>query len=296
MNLYQLVYKSINKIGALAGLLLIFCSCEENITLNLPQYDSKLAVFCILQPDSLPKLFLNQSKSYFDYSDTVDALKFVKDAIVVITNENSIKDTLKLKSKKENTNRGYEDVFYYEGKQKIEAGKNYYLFISHGGRQVSSETKVPFAPEITSISHEDEENGYNFRLTVNVKDISGEVNYYHIRGKESDTIPGNPDRMKSIIYTNEIEYQSDEGHDGGNVPVTAWGSYDVMNPDDTSAIEGSVFRASKETGQYFFTLNQQQYSSDDPFSEPVVIQHNITGGLGIFGSLSKPTGFRYKIR
>jgi hypothetical protein len=289
-----ILHKSIVLLLALPFLLL--SSCEEDITLDLPKYDSKLAVYCILQADSIPVLYLNQSKSYFDYSDTVDALKFVKDALVIISDENNNKDTLKLNKRQENTGRGFVDIYFYEGKHKTEAGKKYFLYISQAGRQVSSETKVPNKPDIVKIElKENEHDATSFELVVWVKDIGGEKNYYNVRGL---TDFSSSDSLKQLVnlYSSELDYNSDEGYDGKDMPIGISGNYYLVNPDDTISVEGRVVRASKETGEYFFTLNLQQEASDDPFSEPVVIQHNITGGLGVFGAISQPVRFRYKIR
>lgn len=291
-----LITKKIRQgIFLLLALPFILSSCEEDITLDLPKYDSKLAVYCLLQTDSTPVLYLNQSKSYFDYSDTVDALKFVKDALVIISDENNTKDTLKLNKRQESAGQSMVDIYFYEGKNKIEAGKKYFLYINQGGRQVTAETKVPQMPELVKIElKENEHDATRFELIVWVKDIGGEKNYYNVSSL-TDFSSSDPQKQQANLYSSELDYDSDEGYDGNDLPVRVEGNYYLVNPDDTISVEGRVVRASKETGEYFFTLNLQQ-DADGPFSEPVVLQHNINGGLGIFGAISKPVRFRYKIR
>src|SRR5688572_3512048 len=119
-------------LGIASGLFLT--SCQEDITLEVPPYENKLAVFCILQADSIPRLFLNRSKSYFNYIDRSQELFYIDNARVIIKDVTSgITDTLVADS-------GYvQDPYssstfymhYYTGKNKAQVGHKYTLDITH---------------------------------------------------------------------------------------------------------------------------------------------------------------------
>src|SRR5690349_8867427 len=74
-------------------------SCQEDITLEIAPYETKLAVFCILQNDDYPTLLLSRSKPYFNYADTGHQSDYITDALVVITDlTEGTKDTLTIKN------------------------------------------------------------------------------------------------------------------------------------------------------------------------------------------------------
>ena len=51
-------------------LCLMSYGCEKNISLDIPKYDSKVVVYCILQPGVYPQVYLSRSQSYYSYADT----------------------------------------------------------------------------------------------------------------------------------------------------------------------------------------------------------------------------------
>jgi hypothetical protein len=285
----------LKKTAALLIIILCISSCIEDITVDLPQYQPKLAVFCVLQPDSLPVLFLNESTSKFDYGDTSTSpstrMKYINNALVVISNDFNERDTLRLKEVIDPFRN--EKKYYYEGRLKIEEGRKYYLFVSHEGRQASAETTVPLRPVPGNMELNKFEDSRDFTITMYVKDIAGEDNYYHIIADSYTDTFGTPN---VYVYTDEFNYQSDKGFDGKDVPLIISGSYSDFNNQDTATVYGTVARATKATGLYLYTVGMQSNMDDNPFSEPVIIQHNITGGLGLFGAKSAPVPFEFKIR
>jgi hypothetical protein len=54
------------------------------------------------------------------------------------------------------------------------------------------------------------------------------------------------------------------------------------------AIRAYLLSTDEAYFRYHRTLNQQRKSSaDDPFSEPVLIYSNLTGGLGVFAAFNR---------
>jgi hypothetical protein len=72
-NFKTLIINSLNeKIKNIISIILLLCiflaSCEKNIDILPPAYESKISIQCMLTPDSFPKLYLGKSVPYFNYA------------------------------------------------------------------------------------------------------------------------------------------------------------------------------------------------------------------------------------
>ena len=268
-------------------------SCEENITLDLPEYEPKLAVFCVLHPGETPELYLNRSKSYFDYSDTSREIDYIPDAQVVITDVAAgINDTLKFSF----TER------FYEGKIIPVAGQKYILNVWHNGKHVTAETIVPRAVEITEIvNHLDsslymydtiEYANYNGSLLIKYNDIAGEANAYSLKVTRPN--PWSGDTTNQYIESDNI-YNYDRNSDGQEMQNEYYTGFYNDGHLDSMVIYFQIENNTTATAEYLESVQNQSYSRGDPTSEPVIIKHNITGGLGIFGASTLSKKARVKI-
>lgn len=266
-------------------------SCEENITLDLPEYEPKLAVFCVLHPGETPELYLNRSKSYFDYSDTSHEIVYISDAQVIITDVTAgINDTLKFYE----VSPDFKKDNIYLGKIKPVAGQRYILNVWHNGKHVTAETIVPKAVEITGIENRLDSSmfgNYYGSIILKYRDIAGEENAYSL----TTLIPNgwSGDTTNQYVQSDN-SYNYDRNSDGQEMQNEYYNSFYNGGGLDSMVVYFQIENHTKATAEYLESVRDQRYASGDPTSEPVIIKHNITGGLGIFGAstLSKKVRFR----
>ena len=129
----------------------IFFGCEKEITLDMPQVESKIVVEGSIEPNFPPYVILTKSQAYFEpiNGETYDNL-FVKDASVLVWtyNEDGTKDSVTLTQLPPpyGSIPIYTDsnVFYNPGTEFLgESGKTYFLEIKWGNKVITSETKIP---------------------------------------------------------------------------------------------------------------------------------------------------------
>ncbi|MGZ5280723.1 MAG: DUF4249 family protein [Bacteroidia bacterium] len=283
----------------IAGLFLI--SCREDITLDVPPYENKLAVFCVLQPDTVPILFLNRSKSYFDYTDKSYEIQDIKNAKVIITDlTNGKKDTLRSRFGSWVSVRinnmfisGY--LPHYIGKIKPQIWHKYLLEIWHKDKYVSAETFIPKPVEISAITFTVDSmefyrgyvSGYNFNITF--KDELSAANGYNalIRYSNGNGVAAN-DR--------NVAFKFDYGKDGQPITLNYYQDIHHQNS-DSLAYNFIIENNTAETAEYIQSvIKQVSMGEEDILSEPVIVKHNIKGGLGIFGASTKSKPFRIKVK
>jgi Tfp pilus assembly protein PilP len=266
---------------------LVLQGCTQNITLDLPSYENKVAVFCLLSPDSLPKMYLNLSKSYYAYADTTPGYRFVKSASVTITDQskNTI-DTLHLDSAIE----GFSNTFtwFYRGKKRINAGDHYIANIKYGGKILTAETTVPLPVTMDHYYYKKSVDTFgmyaNYEFHVFFNDRADESNSY--------TLSAFPPIGFHNIH--EYNFSSDAGFNGKQMEAVYY--YSNQQPNDSFSIGFTIDNATPQTDKYITDVYNQQGSYQDPFTEPVVIESNVTGGLGLFGAIAPSPMFTVKVK
>jgi hypothetical protein len=247
-------------------LVLVSFGCQQSITLELPKYDDKVAVYCVLIPGVRTQLYLNLSKSYYQYGDTTGDPRFIKNATVTITNTtDNIIDVFKLDSI-------HTSYYFYIGKYDVLPGKHYVLDVRYNGKVINAETTVPLPIEIDHYTYTKvKQGGTNGKGYIDfdmyIRDRPGEKDAYVFGNDDSRT------------------YTTDLGQDGEMMDVhVKWNIPSNFNINGTFWINGTVTTATRVTGTYLNDLKTQANASKNPFATPVVLQSNINGGIGIFGS------------
>ena len=72
----------------LFALLVLLQACDEPIHVTLPDYDSKMVIYGMLETnaDDIPKIYVSESQSYFDYADQQNfGYKAIEDAEVTLS-------------------------------------------------------------------------------------------------------------------------------------------------------------------------------------------------------------------
>jgi len=260
--------------------LIAFSGCQQNITIQLPNYTPKVAVDCILQDGTLPQLYLNLSTSYYSYGDTTNGYKSIKNAQVYITDQTAnTTDSLVLDSFKY---RGNSWQYIYSskptGRNTTQAGHHYVLKINYNGRFITAETTVPEPVKVDHFDYSlvnDPNNPppyHNFNIYF--YDLPGQGNYYSVTQIDST----------GTSEYSDTDYISDLGFDGKLLEITTTDYDEQGNVEPPPYTHGfRINNASKELGKYITDINNQAFNSG-PLNEPVTIESNINGGLGIFGA------------
>ncbi|MCX6352389.1 MAG: DUF4249 domain-containing protein [Bacteroidetes bacterium] len=296
-----------------AGIFGLF-SCEQKVTYQLPQYDPKPAVFCLLQPDSVVKLYLTESRSYFNYGDTLNKMRFIFDAVLTVKDETGVTETLHLEKGLENDNNfnrnpwdttkrpdNKVETWLWVGSNKTKANTKYSLEIKWGGKSYTAETRVPDVPVIlNTIIRKTEGRGFggggqNDSIKTAffvVQDVAAEKNFY---GRLEIDSNSNQSGGSSGYFDNIYRYSfTEDGAENGR-KMEVYASEDQKRggfPTDSTVVFVSLMNANKEAGDYLTSLQHQQNTQGDPFSEPVLIKSNIKGGLGVFGGMSYSKKYR----
>ena len=249
--------------------------CEQTINMDLPAYEPKLVVHCLLMPDSLPQLYLTLSKPYFDQPVENSKTDYVKDALVLMR-QDAVVDTLL-----------FSDTVYV-GSKPVTAGKQYDLYLFHDGKEVTGSTYVPsrIIPDSLKLSFEPCDEQFPEYLCPEISayfaDPPGE-NYYHL-----DLLFKNAGGDYFRVGDFFDYYIPDSIQDGSkDHPVKAkFASSLSMQWDsipDTVNVNVQLWIAEKALADFRSSVVEQTWQSG-PMSEPVKIKSNVTGGLGIFSS------------
>lgn len=263
-------------------LISILFGCQQNITLELPKYEPKVAVYSILEPGSVPVVLLSLSQSYYSYGDTTPGYIPIKNAVVTITDQTAnTTDALSLDS------GIYFNSWYYYSHRPSIVGHHYILNINYLGSLINAATTIPMPVIIKSFTHEriDDPNSglthYIFHLFF--QDIVGEQNFY--------TSPPPNGFVVNNFYTN---FTSDYGLDGKQLETTTDTYIMTSSLIDSVGYQVTVKTVTPEMEKYDTDIWTQIHNG--PLSQPVIIESNVNGGLGVFGALSTSPLFNITVK
>ena len=249
-------------------LLLFFASCEKDVEVKLPVPPQKLVVSCLIYPQNpLTQVAVSLSQPIYNANQS-NTYEPVKEASVIIsdginswtlpydmTTQTYVIDSVKLK---------------------IKTNITYKLSVSSpDGKSVEATTTVP--SQNTSFTYAVSINTYGeYVLHGNWKDPSGSADYYRseVFSRSSHTASG-----WAYMGTSNV---SDEGNPGGTLTSTL---YFYSNSDAPEPIYASLLTASPEFYNYFVRRDKIA-NSGGPFSEPIPMYTNISGGFGVFAGFN----------
>jgi len=294
-----------------------FWSCEQNVTVDLEEYEPKVVVHSLITNDSLPRVVLTKSRSYFARNNANNSYQTLADALVVISHKGQ-QDTLSPKTTNEPINpyntgqyRGEEQqgnadslsFHYFKGHREVEVGETYRLTIVHNGQTVEGETTVPQPVSIDSATYKKNVvEQFNFSDTgrtikAYVTDPAGTENAYRLNATFFADVPTGNLQLAELA-SKSITF--DDALDGQQLTVEM--ELPPLQPEDfsnnfpdTAIAEVHVEHLTKEAGKYLRSLNEQAASGNSPFSEPVIIKSNVNNGLGVFGSYSLSKSYQIKV-
>jgi hypothetical protein len=266
----------------------LFIGCEKNITIPPPQYDSKVSIQSMLEPDSLPIVYFNRTVPYFDrivhFSDLV-----IRSAQVKIQSSTST-DSLRLDSVYNKLYCEYD--YYYKGSLPIQSNKMYTLIIKNGSDTYTATAQTNLLPSsIDSTSYTPKFNdiyGEHEGVIVYFKDVPTQTNYYRyemLRYVDSSYQKASATNIsvclgKDTVLVHELgrSVYSDEGLSGQQIKI-------VIEPAYThkAGVQGKVYMQSidKNAFDFFNQLDQQKLAQFNPFVEPVFLKDGQFGSKAI---------------
>lgn len=276
----------------------ILSSCERTVTLDLPEHDPKLVINGLFSNDSIWKVAVSRSKGILEDAE----FTFMDNADVKIYEDGSLLETLSLQTLETTTYSDFTtiepqivELHYYASENVAKPNHEYRVEVAVDGFETASATAtLPTPIEISEVTTEnlfvDFDEGFTEQdgnITITFDDPEGE-NFYELmifahqnNGSypiylETDDLALSGDANKegqAILFTDEFFE--------GNSKTLSLTTYNLLPLDAKIIIE--MRSISKEVYLYNSSYNNQRWSRDDPFSEPIFVYSNIENGFGIFG-------------
>jgi hypothetical protein len=282
----------------------LFSSCSKTITVSPPAYQGKLSIQSLLQPDSLPVVYLNRTVPYFDkavrFSDLV-----VRNAVVRISPGASV-DVLTLDSTYDLLSCQFS--YYYKGHAPIQLNQTYTLSIASGSETYSARASTALTKAtIDSVAYTPSFNdlyGEHEGVIVYFKDPLAQANYYRYEmdryidtsTKRASANLNSPCLGKDSLFVQELgrSVYSDQGQSGGQIKIVIEPAY--LHKAGT---KGTVYiqTIGKDAYDFFDQLDKQKLAQYNPFVEPVFLRQGQFGSkaIGYFSAMvkSSPVAFVY---
>lgn len=267
-----------------------FLSCEKELHIKPDNVDDVLSVDASIESGQVPRVILTKSFNYFStlsISDLTNA--FITGAKV------SISDGTTTQMLREYTipvgNAGFviysTDTALGIGQITGKLNTSYQLIIEVGGKTYTASTTIPSnARKLDSVwwkpapFNDDTTKAVLFAKVTDPKGLGNYIRYYTSRN-DSAFLPGlNSVFDDAIVDGTTYELQVDQGVDRNRkLDINEYGFF---KRGDTVALKLS--NIDKTTFDFWRTWEQNQSNLGNPFSVPVKVLGNISGGaLGYFG-------------
>ena len=280
--------------------ILSFTSCEKVIPYKGENKDSLLVVNQIIERDSTFAVQVQRS-IFFLESNSTDIT--INDALVTITNlSNGTSETQSV-----GVNGRYDFVMV------AQEGTKYRIDASHSlYPAVSSETSIPYVIPLLSVDTSSVEsvnsiNGRTMNATLRWNDPVGQNRYivvvkwksdfnfepsnFQLVSKDFAISSGGGNEFGESLYS-EFFALDDASFDGGQKEFKV--SFDKPLSIETGEYQFELYHCTEEAYRYLISSDLSQFSGGDPFTEPVKVFANITGGYGIFAGISKSRIIKYQ--
>lgn len=288
----------------------LFVSCEKDIDIDLPEYESKLTVEGNIETGQPPIVFLTNSQSFFGET-TLDAYEnsFVRNATVTVSNGTTTETLTELCT--DNLPVGYDTLIAdflgvnvqdltsvticaYVGLNPAifgEEGKTYNLTVTSGSKNLAATTIIPFKNELNSswfqLSGNLTEHGF---MWANMTDFNGVGDNYRWFTKRINQGPDGGDIDKRFLYPIGGTWNDDFIE--GQTFDMAFGrpNSDQNNTTDRPGYfaigDTVVIKFCTTTPEVFEFVHQaetQSFNNGSPFASPANLPTNINGGgLGLW--------------
>jgi hypothetical protein len=278
-------------------LLVVFSSCEKNITINSKGAEPVLVVEAEIENGEAPTVILSKSTDYFGkISPEILTNSFVKGAKVTISNGIN---TILLKEYNLPLGNGY-SITYYTNDPAVtfngELNKTYTLNIVAEGKSYNATTTIPaITRRIDSlwwkpVPQATDTNWVAVMVKAYDKPGLGDYIRYFTKRNRENFLAGDPSVFDDdVIDGTQYELQVSRGQDRNN-PSTDGDYKSFFRRGDTVTFK--VCNIDKTTYDFWRTMEYSYQSIGNPFASPGKVLSNIQGApaLGYFGGY----GSQYK--
>ncbi len=296
-------------------------TCEQDISVTLPQPPERMVVICNFTPNQPFEVVVGRSQSLL----STQPATYVRDAEVRIFDEhNKLLAHLSQLIEREDPSV---PPYYTNASFLPQVGQRYTLKVrAQGLQQVQATDAIPIpvplqALDILSfqLQPSDLEGVQRFKMLLRVRlhDPPAQANYYHLNlyqevksyqlHGERDTIWGPTQLVLAGIASTSFKAGirsaldngllfSDDLLDGQLIDIELDADFflGVPPPSERRYTFGDVYVELRSTSKAYYlyhsTLSRQRKSANTPFSEPVAIYNNIEQGLGNFSGYSAFVG------
>ena len=295
---------------------LLLISCQEEITLDLPQIQDKIIVEGSIENGFPPYVILTKNQGYFDEIDSntynnlfitdVDSVK-----IWYYNEGEKISKTLEQIVGLDSLPPIYTDLSYFENPGNYEfskEGRTYFLEINWNNQIISSSTTIPEATPLDCLwveKSENEEKEFKFDIRAlysdpedqnnNILVKSKRIQHYEQKDSLDCQVENKPDFALKIIDAGAdvlINGQTFETYfprprDNG-FPTGKYNGYHKKEcqGDSIEFLKDVVLikycQIDEPSLKFWRGLIRQVGTNGNPFAEPLNLVSNITNGLGIF--------------
>lgn len=290
-------------------LLLLFslASCEENLTLDIPEGQEQLVVEGHIEQGAPPVVVLTRSLPVFEgFSPADTEAGFVHGAQVVVSSggrsytleeipaaafwselRRVVSEQYGIPEDQLTNGSGF--IFYvYTSRELLgEVGKSYQLRISHEGRVLSASTTIPQLNPLDALflqPHPDPDQDSLFTLFYRYRDpdtLGNSVRYFTKRNSE----PFYPGYFASVFNdelingVQALSYPLDRGEPRGQDPDLD--TYSYFGKGDTVVVRWAALDL--DHYRFWYTLENERNNNGSPIGSPNTTRSNIQGGMGVWG-------------
>lgn len=282
--------------------------CQNEVPLPQLPYDERVIIQGIIEPDSVPIVYLNRTVPYL--SGTTDpASLVVRNALVTVSNAEET-DYLFLDSVYLPMDCRFS--FFYRGNLPVKRDMFYQLNIVNGTRTYAATASTSLTPvvidEISYTPAFKDLYGEHEGVITYFTDIPGEDNYYRFEMTRKvdrsvrDVTGNNRDLLVPCLEEGDTIWFTEVGrsvyHDknlqGQQLKL-------VIEPALTHEVVVTIFvriqTIDKSTYEFYNQLDAQKLAQNNPFVEPVFLREGQFGkeATGFFGSVVRSQAVRFEM-
>jgi hypothetical protein len=294
-------------------ILLVLTACSKEVKIYIPGFQEQLVVDGNIETNGHPIVILSKSATFdSDYYFTTYLNSFVGDADVKVVTENDtfqleyyLVTELPISSQKKLAEMMRIELselillpirVYSSTSLMAQAEKTYELIINHKGTQYNAKTYLPAPTPLQSLYWKLEPETFNYGYSwAKLQDPPGQFDAYKWEVRRINKING--EDLDQTFRRGFGAYRQDKYFDG--LTFDFYYENPLKRRDSThleiykkyfrlgDSIVVKFSKMDKNTYEFFEKKTVQMESSDNPYSTPINIPTNITGGaLGIWAGFS----------
>lgn len=283
-------------------------NCQTELDLPQLPYEPVVIIQGIMEPDSVPVVYLNRTVPYLD-GTTDPARLVVRNASVVVSSSDE-EDHLFLDSILLPLDCRYS--YFYKGTIKAKDNTEYTLTINDGKKIYSATTSTALTPvTIDNVSYTPafkDLYGEHEGVITYFKDIPGEENYYRFQMTRKadvssrDVTGNNRDLLVPCLEEGDTIWFIEIGRSVySDKDLTSQQIKLTIEPALTHEVVVTIFvriqTIDKATFEFYDQLDGQKLAQYNPFVEPVLIKDGQFGkdAKGFFGSMIRSTAVEFEM-